>query len=191
MEVTLQKASKLSKALAEATKALTISKSVAISIFSADLEADLQKARALFEKNVNKASAFIAASYEIRQSVSSANAKIVDGVSVDLLLTQRAEVEAKEKFISALAGKDSGSDVAFAKRQLEAALARYQKEHYGSETVNVSVLSEEALEEIKTQLFALRRKKNDLTDQLQAINSNTKIKLSPKIVDALRDAELI
>jgi len=189
MEVTLQKASKLSKSLMEATKALQVNRVIGVSIYTADIDADVEKARGLFEKNIQKVSAFIAASYEIRQLVSAANAR----AGVDSLLTERAEVETKEKFVSGLVGANgNNTDVTVAKRQIEAAIARQQKaEYYGSDAITVSILSEESIEELKAQLFALRRKKNDITDQLQGINASTKVKLSPKTVETLKDAELI
>lgn len=187
MEVTLQKASKLSKNLTEATKALSVSTTMAVSIYSTDVDADVNKARSAFESNIEKVSAFIAASYEIRQSVSEANSRS----GIDSLLTERAEVEAKEKFISNLLGRDIGVDVSRAKRQIETAIARQKVDQWGSDTVAVSVLSEDAIGELKTQLYALRRKKNDITDQLQGTNSSTKVTLSAKTVEALQHAELI
>lgn len=190
MEVTLQKASKLSKSLAESIRAVHVSRGISVSIYTPDIDAEFDKARALFKKNIEKVSAFIAASYEIRQLVSAANAQS----SVDSLLTERAEIEAKEKFISGLvAGEGRGNvDLTVAKRQIEAAIVRQQKaEYYGNDAVTISILSEEDIEELKTQLFALRRKKNDVTDQLQGINASTRVRLSPKTVEALKEAELI
>ena len=193
MEISLRKAYSFSKALIEQSKALSLKNNIEVSIYTSNVDEDVSKAIDLFQKNLEIANEYVSAAFELRHLVSEGNNKTVDGLNINALLNERADLEVKEKIIASLIGNTGRgkNDIAGVKRQIEIALTRQKSEYYGSDTISVSILSEEKIEELKTQLAALRRRKSAINDNLLVANSKITVKISEKTASVLQEAELI
>ena len=193
MEISLRKAYSFSKALIEQSKALSLKNNIEVSIYTSNVDEDVSNAIDLFQKNLEIANEYVSAAFELRHLVSEGNNKTVDGLNINALLNERADLEVKEKIIASLIGNTGRgkNDIAGVKRQIEIALTRQKSEYYGSDTISVSILSEEKIEELKTQLAALRRRKSAINDNLLVANSKITVKISEKTASVLQEAELI
>jgi hypothetical protein len=199
MEITLRKASALSKLLLETARGLPLTNTVTVSIYSTSTVADeVAAAQAKLATNVTKAVALTKAAFSIREAIGNMNA--VSGI--DALLTEDAGLSASEKLIlGALGGRavtfeDDSTDTsvvlaqsrldAIRERQKVTATDRYSRE----DSVSVNVLGEAATE-FQSELVGLRRRKTAIADELLGLNMTKKVTLSPQIVTLLEEFKLV
>jgi len=197
MEVTLRKASALSKALLEAAKKLPAPRSVEVSIYaegdlSEVIAAEVQEGLAKLVDNTNNAQRLFIAGFSIREKIGAANAYS----GINALLSERAVLDAREKLLAPLvegAAFGTKSDIAAAKLEtLRARASAADARNYGlTEELTVSLGDGADFVEFANDLLLIRRRKTSLADDLLALNTTTKITLSAGTVELLNKFKLI
>lgn len=195
MEVTLRKAATFEAALRDAAKSLTLTKQISVSIYTDSTVAELvTAAQDKLKANLADATALYNAAFEVRGQIAEANA--ARGVSK--LLTEKAQLDATEKTIASVAGTkhdayDEVVDSTIAQAQLDALAQRIKSgtQTYGRETIDVTILSEELIASLKSQLATISRRKSAITDELLGLNMFNKIVLSESTVALLKKHSLV
>lgn len=197
MEVTLRKASALSKALLDAARALPLNKAVKVSIYATTtVEAEVSAAQAKLLENSTKATSLIEASFGLRAIIGALNATS----GIDALLTERAGLDASEKLLSGIGAvsryseDESVENLSVAQAQLDALKTRaanasadsvaYRRGSEDSLTVSVPTPT------IQNRLVAIRRRKTEIADELLILNMTKKVKISPATVALLEEFKL-
>jgi hypothetical protein len=201
MEITLRKASALSKALLDAGRALPLAKTVKVSIYGAlSVESEVALAASTLADNVTKATALIQASFELRKAIGQVNA----ASGIDDLLTQKASLDAVEKLLTGIGSSSSSryslgsdgedvSDVRIAQAQLDVLKSRIAAAttplSYGRSEDSVTVAVPAPM--VQEGLADIRRLKTEIADQLLALNMTKKVTLSATTVALLEEFKLI
>lgn len=197
MELTLRKASTLSKSLLDAARKLPLSRTVQISVYDQVTPEDLVKdATAILLNNLRDAGDLTRAGFELRAAIGIANSS--SGISA--LLTEKAALDAKEKLIASVA--EPISDAAFnsavtapiAAAKLESVRQRLAigEQRYGlSEELAVKVATVETVAPLKDDLLAIRRRKTQIADELLALNTSAKVPVSAFAEELLTRFKLV
>jgi ribosomal protein L9 len=198
MEVTLRKAAALSQSLIEASRALPLTKSVSVSIYTETSVADaVKEAQEKLLANSAKVTALVGASFEIRGAIGAQNA--VNGVSARL--TEKAALDATEKLITAAVGGKANpfddtvdTDSSVAQAKLDALKERQKavvESYHREEAITVSVLTSDVASGLQEQLSTIRRRKVAIADELLTLNMTKKVTLSEATVALLNEFKLI
>jgi hypothetical protein len=196
MEVSLRKAKSFSESLITMSRALPLTNSISISIYSETAVVDqVAEAQSKLKTNRDLAVSLLNAGYAIRKAIGEANA--FNGV--DALLTEKASLDAIEKLLAGVSAKSSiydedEADLVTAQAQLAALRAREQTgvDRYGrSSALSVNIVSAEISGEFQNQLADIRRRKIAVADELLGINLSSKITLSDDTVALLTEFKLI
>lgn len=190
MEVTLRKAAALSKALLDAARKPTLSKTIEVSIYTEDAISTLAEVGvATFQANLAKALDLTALAFDIRRQIATAN----HAAGIDTLLNEKARLDAQERFLVAVETGAAGTPLDIAETKLSVMRARSESgvAHYASEELSVQVVTDDDLANEKTLLQLLRRRKVAIADELLVANTTARVRLSDSAVASLRAAELI
>jgi hypothetical protein len=187
MQVSLRKANALQVAINEALKGLEFKSDVSINEFQKPSQ-EIELAKEKFDRNVQRRWNLIAALYNIRTSVSSANASN----NIDNLLADLARLEKDIVFFSQYVKANVRTDLEVVRGKLDK-IANREGESYSfhSSEVSTSIFEESDLENFRVNLSTSKKKKQALQDQLLEVNVRTTIELAAGTVEVLKAEDII
>lgn len=193
MEITLRRAAVIQDLLRETRNSLTVAPAAQVSVFT-EVERAVQAEREKMFANINRRDALDRALTVIRNAVARANAEA--GVS-DLLAEQARLGRVIEDLTPFAQAKPyEGAEVSQKRAERAANQKEPQVSLYGrgdapvAETILVSLLNEEDIENARLKLLEAKRAKTLVKDRLSEINAVTRITL-PDDVAAVLKAEHI
>jgi hypothetical protein len=206
MEVTLKKASDLGKAAIEASNKIKISKSIRISIYGeSDPKALIDEAAAKARQQLGDIQELISTHYGIKVTIGEAN----DRVGITNLMRRVAEVEALIKVLTTnvkmlevnvdVLGRSYGAaehvdpNVDAIRERIALSKKRLQEKDSGTveDSFSVSIIPESLLEDTNNTILLLKKQKANASEQLAALNVNTRITLSSSDVEVLKKHKLL
>ena len=191
MQVSLRKAAALESSLRDIAKGVSLSKTVAVSVYSdnSSVEKQVEEASAALRAGAEDIRSALNTAYAIRGQIAEQNAK----VGINRLLNERAALDATDRALAGLTAKDRLEGIAaeHAFSALTAQKARNEKSEYGTtDNVSVNVVGELAAE-IKATVVANQKRKTAIADELLALNVGTTIVLSDEVVAVLTKHNLV
>jgi hypothetical protein len=206
MEVTLKKASDLGKAALEAANKIKISKSIRISIYGeSDPKALIDEAAAKARQQLSDIQELISTHYDIKVNIGEAN----DRAGITKLMRRVAEIEALIKALttnvkmlepnSDILGRSYGvavdveANVTAIRERIDLSKKRLMEKDSGTveDSFTVSVIPEALIEDTNNIVLLLKKQKANASEQLAALNVNTKITLSFDNVEVLKKHKLL
>lgn len=191
MKISLRKANAIQAAIVDAIAGLDLSTDVSINEFERPTD-KIDTARERFLKNLERRDALQEALYEIRQSVSTANA--ASGISS--LLADLASIDKDISLYAKLAKIRPALPMEVILGKIGKIKSRADGEHasvygYGEAEVQTSLFGEVAINNFKAKLNMLKVGKSKLQDQLLERNVYTEIEISADAKETLSDTGLI
>ena len=192
MKITLRRAAQLQGELARESAQLNLTSTAVIKVNeAANPESVLKTAVQDFEVKFRQAKNLIKIQYAIRESVATANT----ATGVAELLSQDAGAKAQMTLIAEiLAQRDVCPTTAEWVSTYNITVERMKKAEslYGhTDQINVSVLGTDARERLTKTLADLRRVRNNVSDRLLAINTNTYIDITDTDWTVLQNLGLV
>lgn len=186
MQISLRKANALQVSINEALKALSFNRNVSLNEFQ-DAESVILTESQKLANSVQRRSKLLQALYSIRKSVSAANVNSgVDNVLADIALLEKDIV-----FYASLAKETERLDTKVLQGKLDKLANRKEEAYYGPQTVDTSVLTENAIKVYSRLATKAKKEKQKLQDELLELNVRTTITLGSETVQTLTDAEII
>lgn len=174
----------------EAIRSIKIETEININEFQ-DPETELQKANDLLFANDRRRQALLLAYYNIRGLVGAANAQ--NGIDVNL--TKSAFIDKRIQQLVEIAESTVYTDLAVINGKLNKVRNQVEDSRsrvYGySDTVLTTVVSQEQIDQAKTEIQNLKKQKQKLNDEILEANIKTEIPLSDDVVKTLSDEGLI
>ena len=192
MKITLRRAAQLQGELARESAQLNLTSTAVIKVNeAANPESVLKTAVQDFEVKFRQAKNLIKIQYAIRESVATANT----ATGVAELLSQDAGAKAQMTLIAEiLAQRDVCPTTAEWVSTYNITVERMKKAEslYGhTDQINISVLGTDARERLTKTLADLRRVRNNVSDRLLAINTNTYIDITDTDWTVLQNLGLV
>ena len=192
MKITLRRAAQLQGELARESAQLNLTSTAVIKVNeAANPESVLKTAVQDFEVKLRQAKNLIKIQYAIRESVATANT----ATGVAELLSQDAGAKAQMTLIAEiLAQRDVCPTTAEWVSTYNITVERMKKAEslYGhTDQINISVLGTDARERLTKTLADLRRVRNNVSDRLLAINTNTYIDITDTDWTVLQNLGLV
>jgi hypothetical protein len=201
MNISLRKASALSKSLLEMARALPLTKQVVVSAYATAPVADeVATAQEKLRTNTAKAYALIKAAFEIRTAIGAVNSTS----GVDALLSEKASIDTTEKLVSTVVSitpahygeedEDNSSIVAQARLDaMRVRLANPTETRYGgnNESVTVNIVNNDLATNFQSFLGDLRRRKIAIADELLVLNMQNTITVSEDTAALLAEYKLV
>ncbi len=191
MQISLRKANAVQAGINDAIKGIKIETALELNEFQ-DVVAELKKANDALFTNDSRRQRLLLSLYNIRGLVGTANAQS----GIDLKLATAAFIEKRIAQLDELAKLAAVTDLAVIHGKLEK--IRNDKSEtsrsriYGyNDTVSTTVISQEQIDQIKTEIQNLKKQKQKLSDEILELNIKTEIPLSDDVVKTLTDEGLI
>ncbi len=191
MQISLRKANAVQAGINDAIKGIKIETALELNEFQ-DVVAELKKANDALFTNDSRRQRLLLSLYNIRGLVGTANAQS----GIDLKLATAAFIEKRIAQLDELAKLAAVTDLAVINGKLEK--IRNDKSEttrsriYGyNDTVNTTVVSQEQIDQIKSEIQNLKKQKQKLNDEILELNIKTEIPLSEDVVKTLTDEGLI
>lgn len=187
MKVSLRKANALQAAISESLAALDLGTEVTINEFEKPT-AKVNEAKARFDKNLGLRAGLLAANYDIRRSVSVANATS----GINMILGDVALIEKDIALFGRLAKLDPALDNDVMVGKLGKIKGRSENDFYGREdSVRTGIFTEAEIAGFKSKLAALKKAKVSNQDSLLELNVRTEIELSDETVATLKEVGIV
>jgi uncharacterized protein YdcH (DUF465 family) len=189
MNISLRKASAIQNNITETIRDIEIKTTVDLNEFQ-DVAAELQTATNTLFINDSRRQRLLMALYNIRALVGTANAQS----GIDMKLATAAFVDKRVAQLGELAANKPVMDLAVINGKLDKIRNRKEdaRSIYGrDETVSTSVISEDQLRQIKTEIQNLKKQKQKLNDEVLELNIKTEIPLSEDVVKTLTEEGLV
>jgi uncharacterized protein YdcH (DUF465 family) len=189
MNISLRKASAIQNNITETIRDIEIKTTVDLNEFQ-DVAAELQTANNTLFINDSRRQRLLMALYNIRALVGTANAQS----GIDMKLATAAFVDKRVAQLGELAANKPVMDLAVINGKLDKIRNRKEdaRSIYGrDETVSTSVISEDQLRQIKTEIQNLKKQKQKLNDEVLELNIKTEIPLSEDVVKTLTEEGLV
>jgi len=183
MNITLRKASALQNGINDLIKQITFETDATLNEFQ-DPTVKIQETHVKFLQDLSRKEALYSALYEIRKSVSRANAQN----SVDQLLADIAQLDKGIAMYQELATKKPAEPIEVVKGRLDK-IRGAKEDHYSlysRNSVTSSVFAQADIDAFKLKLSELKRQKQTKQDRLLDINVRTEV-----TIDAVTEATLI
>ena len=191
MNISLRKANAVQNGINEALKGIEIKTTLELNEFQ-DVVAELKKANDVLFTNDSRRQRLLLALYNIRGLVGAANASS----GIDMKLATAAFIEKRIGQLDALSKLEAVTDLAVINGKLEK--IRNDKSEssrrslYGyNDTVSTTVVSQEQIAQVKTEIQNLKKQKQKLNDEILELNIKTEIPLSEDVVKALSEEGLV
>jgi hypothetical protein len=190
MNLTLRKANAIQNSILEAIKGIEIKTSIELNEFQ-DVSAELQKANTVLFTNDSRRQRLLLALYNIRGLVGTANAQS----GIDMKLATAAFVDKRVVQLEGLVVAPV-TDIAVITGKLDkikndkGESSRRSLYGYG-DTVTTTVVGQEQIDQIKTEIKNLKKQKQKLNDEILELNIKTEIPLSDDVVKTLSEEGLI
>jgi len=177
MNITLRKASAVQNSINEAIKHIKIETNLELNEFQ-NVEAEIAAAQKKLEEADLRREKLLVVLYNIRGLVGQANAES----GIDLKLARAAYVDKRISQLDAVANSNAVTSLDVLKGKLEKIKslkdeARSRIYGYG-DTVTTSVLTQEKIEAIQSEIKNLKKQKQKLNDEILELNIKTEIPLS-------------
>jgi len=191
MNISLRKASALQNGIQDTIKGIKIETTLELNEFQ-DVVTELQKANDALFTNDSRRQRLLLALYNIRGLVGTANAqsgidlKLATAAFIDKRLAQLDEL-AKLSAVTALAVITGKLDKIKNDKSENSRRSLYG---YG-DTVSTTVVSQEQIDQIKTEIQNLKKQKQKLNDEVLELNIKTEVPLSEDVVKTLQTEGLI
>lgn len=188
MKITLRKANALQNAIQDQVKSIDISTTLALNEFQVP-QAELSIARNTLVVNDKRRADLTMVLYAIRALVGNSNAS--SGVSN--LLARAAYVD---KRIGQLKGL-SESNAVEAEAVIDGKLQKLRdtdnkNRMYGyNDNVSTGVLTQEQIDQFKTDMSALKKEKQAINDKVLELNIRTEVELAEDVVKILQAEQLV
>ncbi len=185
MQISLRKANAVQAGINDAIKSIEIKTTVELNEFQ-DVVAELKKANDALFTNDSRRQRLLLALYNIRGLVGTANAQS----GIDLKLATAAFIEKRIVQLDDLAKLSAVTDLAVINGKLEkirndkSETARSRIYGY-NDTVSTTVVSQEQIDQVKTEIQNLKKQKQKLNDEVLELNIKTEIPLSDEAVATL------
>lgn len=187
MKVSLRKANALQAAIVEAVAALDLSTEISINEFEKPT-AKLAEAKERFTANLVARRSLQRVVFELRRKVATANA----ASGVNDLLADLALNEKDIAFFGKLAKVTPALENDVIVGKLGKIKGRGEDQFYGREdVVRTSIFTEDQVDDFKSTVASLKKRKVALQDSLLELNVSTEIELSPEAVKDLTDAGIL
>jgi hypothetical protein len=191
MNITLRKANAIQNSILEAVKGIKIEKSINLNEFQ-DVATELQKANATLIENDGRRQKLLLALYNIRSLVGAGNAQC----GIDLALSKAAFIDKRIAQLEDFAGSDAMTDLSVLSGKLEKIKNRKddggRASLYGyGDTVTTSVVTQDQIDQAKTEIKNLKKQKQKLNDEILELNIKTEIPLGEDAVATLTAEGLI
>jgi uncharacterized protein YdcH (DUF465 family) len=190
MNISLRKAKAVQNSIQETIKSIDITTHIDINEFQ-DAVAELQRANDTLFANDARRQKLLLALYNIRGLVGTANA----ASGIDTNLAKSAFVDKRISQLEELANLKPVQELAVINGKLEKIRNRKDESRaslYGrDETVSTSVISEEQINQARTEIKNLKKQKQKLNDEILELNIKTEIPLSDDVVETLAREGLI
>lgn len=195
MQINLRKANAIQSEIRRAINDTnSVQNTVGLTEYSKDVQADLNKATADWQKAIQRKIALTDALYAIRTAVSSANALY----NVNGILTEIARIEAVMAIHSQVAILEVAKDIEEINGRIDKMKAiptdnlrpsGLYGERYNQ--VSTSVVTKLDIETAKESVKLLKRNRQDLQDKLLGLNVTTQINLNDEVVAVLKDEGIL
>lgn len=186
MKVTLRKAAALQASLAELISSTVLNTELVVSIHeSENLDSILAQAYSTLEKDYNRVNLLNEVYYDLRKLVSAKNAEM----GVDDLLSDMNRLTKEISNLTRLAACRP-QKVNVAKATMDK-LKASENGVFNSDTVQVSLFSEEAIVFFKNQLKERKKEKEHLKEKLLSKNMFNEIELTAKMQETLENEGLL
>lgn len=195
MQINLRKANAIQSEIRRAINDTnSVQNTVGLTEYSKDVQADLNKATADWQKAIQRKIALTDALYTIRTAVSSANALY----NVNGILTEVARIEAVMAIHSQVAILEVAKDIEEINGRIDKMKAiptdnlrpsGLYGERYNQ--VSTSVVTKLDIETAKESVKLLKRNRQDLQDKLLGLNVTTQINLNDEVVAVLKDEGIL
>ncbi len=191
MNLTLRKANAVQAGINDAIKSIKIEATLELNEFQ-DVATELTKANETLFKNDSRRQRLLLALYNIRGLVGAANAQS----GIDLKLASAAFIDKRIAQLDELAKLSAVTDLAVINGKLEkirndkSETARSRIYGY-NDTVSTTVVSQEQIDQVKTEIQNLKKQKQKLNDEVLELNIKTEIPLSEDVVAVLQAEGLI
>ena len=190
MNISLRKASALQNSINDAIKGIKIETAIDLNEFQ-DVAQELKNANDKLFNNDSRRQRLLLALYNIRGLVGSANAQS----GIDLKLATAAFVEKRVAQLEGLV-VDPVTNLAVINGKLDKIRndkgENSRRSLYGhSDTVSTTVVSQEQIDQVKSEIKNLKKQKQKLNDEILELNIKTEIPLSDDVVATLTQEGLI
>lgn len=190
MNISLRKANAIQNNINEAIRGIKIETTVELNEFQ-DVAAELQKANDLVITNDARRQKLLLSLYNIRGLVGTANASC----GIDLNLAKAAFIDKRIGQLEELASVKPVTALDVIKGKLEKIKnlkdeARSRIYGYG-DTVNTTVISQDQIDQAKSEILNLKKQKQKLNDEILELNIKTEIPLSDETVKLLQAEGLL
>ncbi len=190
MNITLRKANAVQNSINEAIRTIKIETNLELNEFQ-NVEAEIASAQSKLEAADLRREKLLVVLYNIRGLVGQANATS----GIDLKLARAAYVDKRIGQLEALANVNAVTSLDVIKGKLEKIKslkdeARSRIYGYG-DTVSTSVLSQDKIDAIQTEVKNLKKQKQKLNDEILELNIKTEIPLSDEAVQVLQTEGLL
>ena len=191
MNISLRKANAVQNGINEALKGIEIKTTLELNEFQ-DVVAELKKANDVLFTNDSRRQRLLLALYNIRGLVGAANASS----GIDMKLATAAFIEKRIGQLDALSKLEAVTDLAVINGKLEKIKndksESSRRSLYGyNDTVSTTVVSQEQIAQVKTEIQNLKKQKQKLNDEILELNIKTEIPLSENVVKALSEEGLV
>jgi uncharacterized protein YdcH (DUF465 family) len=191
MNISLRKASALQNGIQDTIKSIKIETTLELNEFQ-DVVTELQKANDVLFTNDSRRQRLLLALYNIRGLVGTANAQS----GIDLKLATAAFIDKRLAQLDELAKLSPVTVLAVINGKLDkikndkSENSRRSLYGYG-DTVSTTVVSQEQIDQIKTEIQNLKKQKQKLNDEVLELNIKTEVPLSEDVVKTLQTEGLI
>jgi hypothetical protein len=191
MNISLRKANAIQAGINDVIKSIKIDVTIELNEFQ-NAEVELKKANDTLFINDARRQKLLISLYNIRGLVGAANANS----GIDLNLAKAAFIDKRIAQLDGLANQSVMTDFAVINGKLDkikndkSETARSRIYGY-TDTVSTSVLTQEQVTQIKTEILNLKKQKQKINDEVLELNIKTEIPLTDEVVATLQAEGLI
>lgn len=184
MKATLRKAHKLVSTLQAHISVKSVTESIHKSTAKMDVKGIMEEVQSKFDKNLDRSLAVVDTINFIRTEVQKKNSLVVDGDSIDLLLTRKAHVESQMKVLAQFASLDNKPDNEKELSKLTQKILDMNENTgnslYGRSDTNhtFTSISEETFVSSNAKYVELKEEQETISDKLAYLNNKLEIELS-------------
>ncbi|AQW88904.1 hypothetical protein pEaSNUABM50_00377 [Erwinia phage pEa_SNUABM_50] len=192
MKITLRKAHRLVKELQSKVSVRFEQKDVHHSATDDEVRAVVAETQSASFQSVEKALKVQEAIFDIRKSLQDANAKDVDGNTVDSLLNRKVLVEAQMKVLSSFREPSKTKDEEVLNKILREVKDNHEStSEYRSTYTRVSGLSSVMHDNLNTLYVTLKQEQETVSDKLAYINNKLEIEVDDKYKELFKELQVL
>jgi hypothetical protein len=189
MQVNLRKAFAIETALANAARAVNVTKTLTLSVYTGDIAERVEAATAKLREDTDTGVELYLAAAKIRALIGTAN----ETVGITTLLRELAGIDSLLSFINGAGKGQTVVDLSLLQRKLATQKARYEAatDRFTDENVNTTLGDQALLDDLNARALVLKRRKVAIADELATLNAATKIEVPAEIVALIEKHSLV